>query len=146
MCIWGLYKYIRCCSVAQLRPNLWNPRTAAHQASLSFTTSWSLFKLMSIKSMMPFNHLILYHPFFSCPQSFPASGSFLMSRLFASDGQSIRASASASVIPMTIQYWFPLWCTGWISLLSKELSRVFSNTTVQKHQFFSAQSSSQSNP
>ena len=67
MCIWGLYKYIRCCSVAQLRPNLWNPRTAAHQASLSFTTSWSLLKLMSIQSVMLSNHLILCRPLFLPP-------------------------------------------------------------------------------
>ena len=78
-------------------------------------------------------------PFSSCPQSFTASGSFPMSQLFASGGQSIGASASTSVLPMNIQDWFPLGWTDWISLLSKGLSRVFSNTTVQKHQFFSAQ-------
>ena len=78
-------------------------------------------------------------PFSSCPQSFPASGSFLMSRLFASGGQSIRASASASVLPMNIQGWFPLGLTGLLSLQSKGLSRVFS--TVQKHQFFGDQPS-----
>ena len=76
---------------------------------------------------------------FSCLQSFPASGSFPMNQIFASGGQSIGASASASVLPMNIQDWFPLGWTGWISLLSKGLSRVFSNTTAQKHQFFSAQ-------
>ena len=75
-------------------------------------------------------------PFSSCPQSFPASGSFQMSQLFASGGQS---SSSASVPPMNTQDWSPLEWTGWISLQSKGLSRVFSNTTVQKHQFFSAQ-------
>ena len=84
-------------------------------------------------------------PFSSCPQSFPASGSFPMSQLFASGGQSIGVSASASVLPMNNQDWSPLEWTGWISLQSKGLSRVFSNTTVQKHQFFSAQLSSQSN-
>ena len=78
-------------------------------------------------------------PFSSHLQSFPASGSFQMSQLFASGGQSIGVSASASALPMNIQDWFPLGWTGWICLLSKELSRVFSNTTVQKHQFFSAQ-------
>ena len=77
-------------------------------------------------------------PFSSCPQSLPASGSFPMSQLFAWGGQSIGISASASVLTMNIQDWFPLGWTGWISLLSKGLSRVFSNTTVQKHQFFSA--------
>ena len=76
----------------------------------------------------------------SCPQSFPASGSFPVSQFFASGGQSIGASASASVLPMNIQDWFPLGWTAWISLLSKGLSRVFSNTTVQKHQYFSTQS------
>ena len=84
-------------------------------------------------------------PFFSCLQSFPASGSFLMNWLFASGCQSIRAPASASVLPMNIQGWFPLECTGWISLQSKRLSRVFSNTTVQKHQFFGPQLSLWSN-
>ena len=76
---------------------------------------------------------------FSCPQSFPTSGSFQISQLFASGSQSIGASASASVLPMNIQGWFPLRFTGLISLLSKWLSGVFSNTTVQKHQFFGAQ-------
>ena len=81
-------------------------------------------------------------PFSSCLQSFPASGSFQMSHLFASGGQSIGVSASASVLPMNIQDWFALGWTGWISLQSKGLSRVFSNTTVQNHQFFGAQLSS----
>ena len=80
-------------------------------------------------------------PFSSCLQSFPASGSFPMSQFFASGGQSIGASASASVLPMNIQDWFPLGLTGLISLLFKGLSRVFSSTTVQKHQFFGAQTS-----
>ena len=78
-------------------------------------------------------------PFSSCPQSFPASGSFPMSQLFAWGSQSIRVSASTSVLPLNTQDWSPLGWTGWISLQSKGLSRVFSNTTVQKHQFFSAQ-------
>ena len=78
-------------------------------------------------------------PFPSCPQSFPASGCFLMSQLFASVGQSIGASASVSVLPMNIQDWFPLGSTGLMSLQSKGLSRVFSNTTVWKHQFFGTQ-------
>ena len=83
-------------------------------------------------------------PFSSCPQSLPASVSFPMNQFIASGGQSIRVSASASVPSMNIQSWFPLGWTGWIFLQSKGLSRVFSNTTVQKHQFFSAQLSSQS--
>ena len=77
--------------------------------------------------------------FSSCLQSFPASGSFQMSQLFASGGQSIGVSASVSILPMNIQDWSPLGWTGWISLQSKGLSRVFSNTTVQKHQFFGGQ-------
>ena len=80
-------------------------------------------------------------PFSSYLQSFPTSGSFPMSRFFESGGQSTRASASAPVLPMNIHgYWFPLGLTGLISLLSKEFSRVFSSTTIQKHQFFSTQS------
>ena len=82
---------------------------------------------------------------FSCPRSFPASGSFQMSQLFSSGGQSIGPSASALLLPMNIQGWFSLGQTGLISLQSKGLSRVFSNTTVQKYQFVSAQLSSQSN-
>ena len=78
-------------------------------------------------------------PFSSCPQSFPVSGSFQMSQLFASGGQSIGVSATTSVLPMNTQDWSPLGWTGWISLQSKGLSRVFSNTTVQKHQFFGTQ-------
>ena len=78
-------------------------------------------------------------PFSSCLQSFPESKSFPRSQFFTSRGQSIGVSASASVLPMNIKHWFPLGWTGWISLQSKGLSRVFSNTTVQKHQFFGAQ-------
>ena len=84
-------------------------------------------------------------PFSSCPESLPASQSFPMSQLFASGGQTIGVAASASVLPMNTQDWSPLGRTGWISLQSKGLARVFSNTTVQKHQFFGAQLSSQSN-
>ena len=114
-------------------------RTAAHQASLSFSISQSLLILVSFESKMPSNHLILCHPL----------GSFPVSWLFGSSGQSIGASASASVLPMNIQCWFPLGLTDFISLLSKGISRVFSNTTVLQHhsllqhhssraQFFSA--------
>ena len=84
-------------------------------------------------------------PFSSYPQSFPVSGSFPTSQLFISGGQSIGLSASTSVLPMNTQDWSPLGWTSWISLQSKGLSRVFSNTTVQKHQFFGTQLSSQSN-
>ena len=117
------------------------PQTAAQQASLSLTISQSLLQLIFIKSVMPSNHLVLCCPFSSCLQSFSASGAFLMSQLFASGGQSIGSSASVLVLWMYIQGWFPLDLTGWISLQDKGLSRVFSNPTVQKHQFFSTQSS-----
>ena len=93
-------------------------------------------KLMSIELVMPSNHLILCCHLLSCPKSFLASGSFPMSRLFTSGGQSVRTSASTSVLPMNIWSLFPLRSTGLISLQSKGLSRIFSNTTVQKHQFF----------
>ena len=83
--------------------------------------------------------LSLVIPFSSCLQSFPASVSFLMGQFFASDGQSIGTSASTSVLPMNTQDWFPIGWSGWISLQSKGLSRVFSNTTAQKHQFFGIQ-------
>ena len=114
------------------------PWAATRQASLSIANSRSPPKPMSIESMM--------HPtisssvvLFSCPQSFPASGSFQMSQLFVSGGQSIGVSSSSSVLPMNIQDWSPLELTGWISLLFKGLSRVFFNITDQKHQFFSSQ-------
>ena len=126
-------------------PDSVTPWTAACQASLSITNSCSLLKLMSIELVMSSNHLSLCHPFLLLPSAFPESGSFPMSQLFLSGGQSIGVSASASVLPMNIQGWFPLGWTGWISLQSKGPSRVFSNTTVQKHQFFGAQPSSQSN-
>ena len=98
--------------------------------------------------LSPWCHLAISSsviPFSSCPQSLPASGSFPMSQLLGWGGQSIGVSALASVLPMNTQDWSPFRWTGWISLQSKGLSRVFSNTTVQKHQFFSAQLSSQSN-
>jgi len=119
--------------------------TAACQASPSFTNSQSLLKLMSIDSVMSSNLLASVVPFSSHLQSFPASGSFLMSQLLPSGGQSIGVSASASVLPMNIQDRSPLELTGLISLQSKGLSRVFSNSTVQKHQFFCAQYSLWSN-
>ena len=111
-----------------------------------FTISWSLLKLMSFELVMPSNHLILCCSLLlSCFQSFPESGSFPINNFFSSGGQSTGVSASKSVLPMNIQDWFPLRLTGWISLQSKGLSRVFSNTTVQKHQFFGIQLSSHSN-
>ena len=121
------------------------PWTSGCQASLSITNSQSLLKLMSITLVIPSNHFILCLPLLLPPSIFPSVRIFSMSRFFASGGQSIGISASASVLPMNIQDWFPLGWTGWISLQSKRFSRVFSNTTVQKHQFFGAQLSSQSN-
>ena len=115
------------------------PWTTARQASLSITNSQSLPKPMSIESVIASNHLLLCCPLSSCPQSFPASGSFQMSRLFTSGGQSTGVSTSTSVLPMNTQDCSPLGWTGWISLQSKGLSRVFSKTTVQKHQLFCAQ-------
>ena len=109
----------------------WKPGLPVHHQSQS------LLKLMSTKSVMPSNHLIL------CCPLLPLSSSFPSIRIFSNESvlhirwpKYWRASASASVLPMNIQDWFPLGWTGWISLQSKELSRVFSNTTVQKHQFF----------
>ena len=121
------------------------PWIAARQASLSITNSQSSLKLTSIEMVMPSSHLILCHPLLLLPQSLPASGSFPMRQHFAWGGQSTGVSALASFLPKKSQGWSPSEWTGWISLQSKGLSRVFSNTTVQKHQFFSAQLSSQSN-
>ena len=118
-----------------LRP----PWTEAHQASLYITNLQSPPKPMSIKSWCHPTTSPSVIPFSSCPQSFPASGSFQMSQLFASGGQSIGVSASTSILPMNNQDWFPLGWTGWISWQSKGLLRVFSSTTVQKHHFFGAQ-------
>ena len=108
-------------------------RTAACQAPLSFTICQSLLKFMSIESnhLTLSHHLVLCSSLLLCPQSCPPSGSFPMSRLFTSGGSSIRASASAPVLPMNIQNWFPLWLTGLISLQSKRLSRISSAITVQ---------------
>ena len=115
------------------------PWAAAHQASPSFTMSWSVFKLMFIESVMPSNHLILCGHFSSCPHYFRASWSFPVSHLFALGAQN--SGASASVLPMSIQGWFPVGLTGLISLQSKGLSGVFSSITVRKHQFLGTQPS-----
>ena len=122
-------------SSVQLLSRVWlsaTPWTTARQPSLSFTNSQRLPKLMSIESVMPSNHLILCRPLLLLPSVSPNI------RVFQNEsgGQNIGVSASTSVLPMNIQDCFPLGCTGWISLQSKGLSRVFSNTTVQKHQFF----------
>ena len=122
------------------------PWTAARQASLSFTISQSLLKLSCPLSWWCHSTVSSsVIPFSSCLQSFPASGSFLVSQLFSSGGQLIGASASASVPPVNIQDWFPLGLTGLISFLSKGISRAFLSTRVQEHQFFGAQPSLWSN-
>ena len=110
-----------------------------HARILCHHQSRSLLKLMCIETVMPSNQLIHHHPLHFLPQSFPASESFPMNQFFASGGQRIGVSASASVLPMNIHDWFSLRLTRLVSLQSKGLSRVFSNTTVQKHQFFGAQ-------
>ena len=124
-------------------------RTQVSHIAGKFFTSWansqSLLKLMSIKSVMHPTISSSVVPFSSCLQSFPASGSFLMSRLFTTGGQSIGASTLESVPTMNIQDWFPLGLTSLIALQSKGLSRVFYNTTVQKHHFLGAQPSLWSN-
>ena len=136
---WAFIVDLICCSVAKSCLTLCNPVDYIQHASLPYPSlshrvcsnscalSWWCHPAIS-SSVIPFS---------SCPQSFPASGSFPVSQLFTSGGQ--RASASASVLPLSIQGCFPLGLTGLISLQSKELSRVFSNTTVQKHQLFSIQ-------
>ena len=115
------------------------PWTAARQASLSITNSQSSLKLIPIELVMPSNNLILCHPLLLLPSIVPSIRVFSVSQIFASGCQSIRVLASASVLSMNFQDWFPLGLTGWISLQSKALSRVFSNITVQTHQFFGTQ-------
>ena len=115
------------------------PWTAACQATLSFTISRSLLKLLSMELVMLSNHLILCHPLLLLPSIFPSIRVFPMSQHFASGDQSIGVSASASVLPINTQDWVPLGLTGLISMQSKRLSKVLSSTTVQKHQFFGTQ-------
>ena len=121
------------------------PRIAARQASLSITNSWSSLRLTSIESVMPSSHLILCRPLLLLPPIPPSIRVFPVSQLFAWGGQSTGVSALASFLPKNTQDWSPFEWAGWISLQSKGLSRIFSNTTVQKHQFFGTQLSSQSN-
>ena len=119
--------------------NCSTPGLPVHHQLLEFTQTHV------IESVMPSSNLILCRPLLTCPQSFPASESFPMNQLFTWGGQSTGVSALASFLPKNTKDWSPLEWTGWISLQSKGLSRVFSNSTGQKHQFFSAQLSSQSN-
>ena len=141
---WWLYILSSVQSLSRVRLFA-TPWITAHQASLSITITQSSLKLTSIESVMPSSHRSLVVPFSFSPQSLPASQSFPMSQFFAWGGQSIGVSALASFLPKKSQGWSLLEWTGWVSLQSKGLSRVFSNTTVQKHQFFGAQPSSQSN-
>ena len=142
--VWGEVQFssVQLLSRVQLFVTPW---IAARQASLSITNSRSSLRLTAIESVMPSSHLILCRPVLLLPSFPPSIRVFSNESPFAWGGQSIRVSASASVLPMNTQDWSPLEWTSWISLQSKGLSRVFSNTTVQKHQFFGAQPSSQSN-
>ena len=140
----GKYVVYCCCLLAKLCLTLCDSMVSSTPGFPVLHHLWSLFKLMFIESVMLSNHLIPCSLFSFSLQSFPASGSFPMSWLFAWDGQSIGASASVSVLPTNIQDWYSLGLTGLI-LGSKGLSRVFYNLTVQKHQFFNAQPSLWSN-
>ena len=143
--LWYLFMQVQFRSVSHyVMSDFVTPWIAERQASLSITSSWSSLRLTSIESVMPSSHLILCRPFLLLPQSLPASESFPLSQLFTW-GAKVLEFQLASVLPVKTQNWSPLIWTGWISLQSKGLSRVFSNTTVQKHQFFDAQPSSQSN-
>ena len=126
-------------SVAKSCPTLCDPMNYSIPGFPVFTISLSLLNSCLLSQWCHPTISSSVSPFSSCPQSFPASESFPVSQFFASGGQSIAASASASVVPMNIQGWFSLGLTGLISLQPKGLSRVFSDTTVQKHQFFGAQ-------
>ena len=132
-------------SVTQSCPTPATPWIKAHQASLSITIMRSLLKLMSIESVVPSSHIILCHPLLLLPRILPSIRVFSNESTLHMRWPSIGVSALASVLPMNTQDWSPLEWTGWISLQSKGLSRVFSSTTAQKHQFFGAQLSSQSN-
>ena len=122
--------------------SLWPHESQHAKPPLSITNSRSSRRLASIESVMPSSHLILGHALLPLPPIPPSIRVFPMSQLFTWGSQSIGVSASVSVLPMNTQGWSPSEWTGWISLQSKGLSRVFSNTTVQKHQFFGAQLSS----
>ena len=136
--VWNIWKFssVQSLSRVQLFATPW---IAACQASLSITNSRSSPKLMCIESVMPSSHLILCRPLFLLPPIPPSIRVFFNESVFTWGGQSTVVSALASFLPKNTQDWSPLEWTGWTSLLSKGLSRVFSNTTLQKHQFFSSQ-------
>ena len=127
-------------SVAQSCPTLCNPMNCTMPGLPVHHQPWGLLKLMSVELVMPTNHLILCCPLPLLPSIFPSIKVFSNESALCSGGQSIGVSVSTSVLPKNTQDWSPLGWTGWISLQSKGLSRVFSSTTVQKHQFFGAQS------
>ena len=136
MVLYNRLLFLLCCSAAQSCPTVCDPKDCSMPG---FPVLHHLLELAQthvhwVRDAIQPSHS-LFIPFSSCPQSFPESGSFLMSQLFTSGGQSIAVSASASVLPVNLQDWFPLGLTSLISLQSKGLSRVFTNTTVQKHQF-----------
>ena len=137
-CIWREGHWKGQFSLSVMSDSL-TPWTAAHQASLSITNSRTLLKLVSIKSVMPSNPLILCRPLLFLPSVFPSIKVFSSESVPLIRWPKYWRSALATILPMNIQHWFPLGWTGWISLQFKGLSRVFSNTTVQKHQFFGAQ-------
>ena len=130
---WIYISSVQLLSCVQLFATPW---TAARQASLSITNSWSILKLMFIESVMPSSHLILCHHLLLLSSIFPSVRVFFNESVLYIRWQSIGVSASTSIFPMNIQDWFLLGRTSWIFLLSKGPARVFSNTTVQKHQFF----------
>ena len=132
-------------SVPQSCPTLCDPMNCSMPGLPVHQQLRSSLRLTSIESVMPSSHLILCRPLLLLPPSLPASESFPMTQLFAWGGQSTGVLALVSFLPKKSQGWSPSEWTGWISLQSKGLSRVFSNTTVQQHQFFGAQPSSQSN-
>ena len=133
---WNCASSVQSLSCVQLFATPW---TAALQASLSIINSRSPPKPMSVESVMPSNHLILYHPLLLLPSIFPSIRVFSIESALRIRWQNIGVSTSTSVLPMNTQDWSPLGWTGSISLQSKGLSRVFSNITIQKHQFFSTQ-------
>ena len=137
-CILSFIPVVTCCSLVKYCVALWDSVDCSMPGSsvLQYLPEFAQIPCPLIR--IPSNHLILCHPFSSCLQSLPASGSFPLSSLFASGGQSIGASASTSVLPVNIQGWFPLGLTGLVSLLSKGLWRIFSSTTVQNCQLFGA--------
>ena len=141
--IWGT-GFVHFTSVAQSCPPLGDPMNCSTPGLPVSTNSQSLLKLMSIESVIPSNHLILCRPLLLLSSIFPNIRVF-SNESATSGGQNTGVSALTSVLPMKTQDRFPLGWTSWISLQSKGLQRVFSNTTVQKHQFFGAQPSSQSN-